>query len=103
MANFMKTATLQAANVGMDDTLDDALAGRSEIFTMTEQAHGAALTPGDPGNLSHDLRASLACRMARANAVEGLAGPRWKRGLPIQPSTVAKMCGWLQLSGILIL
>ena len=73
MANFMKTATLQAANVGMDDTLDDALAGRSEIFTMTEQAHGAALTPGDPGNLSHGLRASLACRMARANAVEGLA------------------------------
>jgi uncharacterized protein YciW len=73
MTNFMNTATLRAAKVGMDHTLDDALAGRAEIFTMTEQAHGAALMPDDPGGLSHGLRASLACRMARANAAEGLA------------------------------
>jgi uncharacterized protein YciW len=72
MTNFMNTVTLRAAKVSIDHTLDGALAGRNDIFTMTDQAHGAALTPGDPGGLSHGLRASLACRMARANAAEGL-------------------------------
>lgn len=51
----------------------DVIEGRADIFAMTEQAHDAALTPIDPGGLSHAERAALACRMARLNAEDALA------------------------------
>ena len=50
-----------------------ALSGRDDILTMTQQAHDAALTPDEPGGLSHGERAALCCRMARLNREEGLA------------------------------
>lgn len=53
--------------------LAKVLEGRGDIFAMTEQAHDAALTPNDPGGLSHAERAALACRMAHINAEVALA------------------------------
>jgi uncharacterized protein YciW len=50
-----------------------ALLARAEIIAMTQATHDAALTPNDPGGLSHAERAALAVRIARLNADEGLA------------------------------
>jgi len=57
----------------MDSTLADVLSGRSDILTMTQQAHDAALKPDEPGGLSHKMRAALSCRMARLSQEEPLA------------------------------
>ncbi len=73
MTDFLKTTMIEAAGIGAGHPLAEMLAGRSDIFTMTQQAHDAALTPNDPGGLSHGLRASLAGRMARATGADGLA------------------------------
>jgi uncharacterized protein YciW len=73
MTDFLKTATIQATGIGAGHPLAEMLAGREDIFTMTQQAHDAALTPEDPGGLSHGLRASLARRMARATGANALA------------------------------
>jgi len=72
MTDFLKTAAVQAAGIGAGHPLAEMLAGREDIFTMTQQAHDAALTPVDPGGLSHGLRAALAARMARANGADAL-------------------------------
>lgn len=50
-----------------------ALAGRADVMEMTQATHDAALTPDDPGGLSHGLRAALAVRIARLNGDEALA------------------------------
>ncbi len=72
--NESETTTVRsAASFGPDHPVTSAIAGRSDIFAMTEQAHDAALTPDDPGDLSHAERAALACRMARLNAEHGSA------------------------------
>lgn len=73
MTDFLKTAAIEAAGIGAEHELAEMLAGREDIFTMTQQSHDAALTPDDPGGLSHGLRAALAARMARANGAEALA------------------------------
>lgn len=73
MTDSLKTAAVKAAGIGAGHPLAEMLSGREDIFTMTQQAHDAALTPVDPGGLSHGLRAALAARMARANGAEGLA------------------------------
>lgn len=74
MTDFLNTATITAAGIGAGHPLTDMLAGREDIFTMTQQAHDAALMPEEPGGLSHGLRAALACRMARAAGSDALAG-----------------------------
>lgn len=73
MTDFLNTATIAAAGIGAGHPLAEMLAGREDIFTMTQQAHDAALAPGKPGGLSHGLRAALACRMARATGADALA------------------------------
>jgi uncharacterized protein YciW len=40
---------------------------------MTQATHDAALTPADPGGLSHAERAALAVRVARLNRDDALA------------------------------
>ncbi len=73
MTEFLKTAAIEAAGIGPAHPLAEILAGREDIFTMTQQAHDAALTPEEPGGLSNELRAALACRMARATGADALA------------------------------
>jgi uncharacterized protein YciW len=51
----------------------EALLARAEIMAMTQATHDAALSPRDPGGLSHAERAALAARIARLNADEELA------------------------------
>ena len=46
---------------------------RPEVVARTEASHTAALTPADPGGISHAERAALAARMARLNGDPALA------------------------------
>lgn len=73
MSEFFKTAAIQAAGVRADHPMADMLSLRADIFTMTDQAQNAALTPDAPGGLSHGVRAALACRMCRLNREDGLS------------------------------
>lgn len=72
MNDHMKTSAVRAAGLTENEPMASMLAGRADVLAMTEQAHDAALTPDDPGGLSHGLRAALASRMARANGAEAL-------------------------------
>lgn len=58
-----------AAIVGIEpgSALADVVAVRADIMALTQKTHDAALTPEDPGGLSHTERAALALRIARIN------------------------------------
>lgn len=58
-----------AAIVGIEpgSALSETVAGRADIMTLTQQTHDGALTPVDPGGLSHAERAALALRIAKIN------------------------------------
>jgi len=43
------------------------VAGRAGVMALTQQTHDGALTPQEPGGLSHAERAALACRIAKIN------------------------------------
>ncbi len=73
MTAFTETAAVKAAGIDAGHPLAGMLEGRADILAMTEQAHDAALTPQEPGGLSHGERAALACRMARLIAADSLA------------------------------
>lgn len=45
----------------------EELEQRADVFKMTRDAQKAVLTPADPGNISYELRASLAARICAAN------------------------------------
>ncbi|MFI0847983.1 CMD domain-containing protein [Mesorhizobium sp. IMUNJ 23232] len=47
------------------------LAKRADILALSDRTHDAALTPDDPGGLSHAERAAFACRIARLNDDSG--------------------------------
>jgi len=73
VTDIFETAAVKASGIQMDGPLADALSGRSDILTMTQQAHDAALKPDEPGGLSHKMRAALSCRIARLSQEEPLA------------------------------
>jgi len=73
MTEIFNTAAVRASGLAADHTLSAALLGREDILTMTQLAHNAALTPDEPGGISHAARAALSCRMARLNEEEELA------------------------------
>lgn len=45
----------------------EVVAGRADIMALTQQTHDGALTPENPGGLSHAERAALAWRIAKIN------------------------------------
>lgn len=45
----------------------EVVAGRAGVMALTQQTHDGALTPREPGGLSHAERAALACRIAKIN------------------------------------
>ena len=55
------------AGIEPGSKLAETIARRADIFELTQKTHDAALTPADPGGLSHGERAALACRVARLN------------------------------------
>ncbi|MGB3389232.1 MAG: hypothetical protein WBA88_14730 [Pseudaminobacter sp.] len=61
------------AGIAPGNAVHEALQARAEIMAMTQATHDAALTPKDPGGISHAERAALAARIARLNADEALA------------------------------
>ena len=73
MTDIFATAAVKASGIQTDGPLADALSGRSDILTMTQQAHDAALKPNEPGGMSHKMRAALSCRMARLSREVPLA------------------------------
>ncbi len=60
-------ALLSAANIEVQSSLVKELEARRDIFEATAKTEAAALTPQDPGKLTHVERAALAARMARLN------------------------------------
>lgn len=72
MTLFQSTA-INAANVEETSPLSGVLKSRANIFEMTHTAEHAVLRPKDPGGLSHNLRASLAARIATMEGCEELS------------------------------
>ena len=62
-----------AAGVVPGTAVHRALNGRADVMAMTQATHDAALTPANPGGLSHAERAALAARVARLSGDETLA------------------------------
>lgn len=59
------------AGIEPGSRLAAVLAKRADILELSGKTHDAALTPDDPGGLSHAERAALACRIARLNNDSG--------------------------------
>ncbi len=71
-ALWQNTVVMQAG-VRPGSDLGDAVQRRAKVMALTQSAEVAVITPKDPGGWSHDLRAALACRIARINRKEDLA------------------------------
>ena len=67
------TTAVQESGVRQGTPAGAAAEHRSDILQMTQVAEDAVLRPADPGAWSHDLRAALACRIARLNGADRLA------------------------------
>ncbi|PWL33487.1 hypothetical protein [Marivita sp. XM-24bin2] len=63
MSLFQMT-TPGTASVSPNSALAEVIRTRANIFEMTEAAEKAVLCPKDTGSLPHDLRASIAARIA---------------------------------------
>jgi uncharacterized protein YciW len=55
------------AEIEPGSPLAAVVAGRADVMALTQKAHDGALTPQEPGGLSHAERAALACRIAKIN------------------------------------
>ncbi|MEM9630584.1 MAG: hypothetical protein AAGA50_04610 [Pseudomonadota bacterium] len=64
---------LSQAGVTPDSTLSRVVSSRGNIIGMTQVAEEAVLRPKETGAFSHDLRASIAARVARLAGDEALA------------------------------
>ena len=73
VTDIIDTVATRVSGIGADSPIAAALSLRSDILTMTEQAHDAALKPAVSGGFSHAERAALSCRMARLSGEVGLA------------------------------
>ncbi|RUR31727.1 CMD domain-containing protein [Vreelandella nanhaiensis] len=62
----------KAANVPSTGPLAEALAVRSKLMDLTQASYEAALLPSDEGQVPANVRAALACRMARICQQAGL-------------------------------
>ena len=83
MDDIFKSVLVEAAGISVDHPLAAVLSGRSEVMRLTQNSHDAALKPEPSGGLSHAERATLACRMARLNDEEILAG-HYEAMVPVQ-------------------
>ncbi|MGC3937256.1 hypothetical protein ACOTTU_05575 [Roseobacter sp. EG26] len=68
-----ETTVLSKVGVLPQGSLADAVAGRRNIFEMSQSAEEAVLRPKDYGAFGHDLRAALAARVARQAGQGALA------------------------------
>lgn len=64
---------LQASGVEDGSDLAAVIAGRGNIFEMTQRAEEAVLRPRETGAFSHQLRAAIAARIARQAGDAALA------------------------------
>ncbi len=73
MSTIENTTLARMAGLTSNGATMSSLRVREKVVAMTEAAEAAALAPNDPGELSHSLRAALACRAARLNGDATLA------------------------------
>lgn len=73
MTAIDNTTLARLAGLALGGATIESLRVREKVVAMTEAAEAAAMTPNDPGGLSHSLRAALACRAARLNGDAVLA------------------------------
>lgn len=64
---------VRLAGIEAGSAAGQAVEGRADVMEMTQATHDAALTPADPGGLSHAERAALAVRIAKLNRDDALA------------------------------
>ena len=69
----MSDTVLEATGIGGAGPVAGAVAGRANIFEMTEAAEDAVLRPRETGRWPHTLRAGLAARIANQNDAQDLA------------------------------
>jgi uncharacterized protein YciW len=69
----LDTTATQAAGLREGGATAAAVAGRANIFEMTQAAEDSVMRPKDVGAWPHDLRAALAARIARLNGEADLA------------------------------
>ncbi|MFC6490770.1 CMD domain-containing protein [Nitratireductor sp. GCM10026969] len=70
---FSDDIVARLAGADATDRVRAALESRADVMAMTQTTHDAALSPADPGGLSHALRTALAVRVARLNENAELA------------------------------
>lgn len=67
------TTAIRLAGVAPGTPIAAAVAGRANIFGMTQAAEDAVLRPREPGAWPHPLRAALAARIAALNGEPTMA------------------------------
>ena len=72
-SDIWATTALAVSSTAQDTAFGNAVALRENVLRMTQTAEDAVLRPAQPGAWPHDLRAALACRVARLNQSPDLA------------------------------
>ena len=62
-----ESVILSAANIKPDSGLSASISLRSELFTLSQQAHNACANPQDAGGFNHAERAAISSRMCSLN------------------------------------
>ena len=70
--DIFETIVAKVAGISAVSPLAGVLSGRKDILELTEKSHDAALRPKQPGELTHQERAALACRITKLNHEEAL-------------------------------
>lgn len=73
MSGMPDTTVTRAAGLRPGSAAALAVERRLDIFTMTQAAEDAVLSPADAGGLGHGLRHALAARIAAINGAPDLA------------------------------
>ena len=62
-----QSVILSAANIKVHSGISASISLRSDLLTLSQQAHNACVNPEDAGGLSHTERAAISSRMCTLN------------------------------------
>lgn len=95
----MKDLLLELAGIAPQSPLAAVVEKRADIFELTQKTYDAALTPAEPGGLSHGLRAAIACRIAALNGDEAFLRHFRKALQEVKASDAEKRLAELSCTG----
>ncbi len=72
--DLWQTTALRLSGLTPEAPAAAAVGLRADVLRLTDRAEAAVLAPREPGAWPHDIRAALACRIARINGKDDLAG-----------------------------